>query len=647
MRRVSSLIWVLLFTLALSVAAQAREEIRFFDAEIRINADASIEVTETITVNAEGREIRRGIFRDIPLRALDEWGLWTTNGFDLIEVLHNGEPSPYNTEWQGRFFRIYIGDADTYIPNGEHTYTIRYVTTRQLRFFEGYDELYWNVTGNFWSFPILDAEARVYLPDGASAMRDRIAAYTGAFDATGGNYQGSILDGGSEVRFSLTRPLGPQEGLTIAVGFTEGIVSSDAGGSALLVWDNIGIFLMIAGWIGVPVYLLWAWNKVGRDPPGPPVIPLFHPPENLSPAALSFAHFNGFRTGRKGADLPFIAALLSLGVKRFLRIDEDARKKVTLQRGTAAGSPGSATLPAGENALLSTLLGNRDEIILDKHNGPVLKSAVTKLRMAISREYSGRYYNSNLGWFIPAILLGVVAFILGIVLQGPPDDGLGYLILPVFTSLFGGGMVVAGRSLFSDPTSGFGSRVAGGILFLVGAAVFLFGLFVTTLGDGFAIYRAASALLIIGQVAIIAGLFLLGAPTLEGAKVLADIKGFKLYLETAETNRLNMRDAPEMSEELFERFLPYAAGLGVEKPWSEAWAAHLARIAPDRDREYRPSWHSGSSWSPGNLGTATAASVAAVSSAMAASMPQPKSSSGSSGGGSSGGGGGGGGGGGW
>jgi hypothetical protein len=647
MRWFSSHIWVLLFTLALSVAAHAREEIRFFDAEIRINADASIEVTETITVNAEGRDIRRGIFRDIPLRALDEWGLWATNGFDLVEVLHNGEPSPYNTEWQGRFFRIYIGDADTFIPHGEHTYTIRYVTTRQLRYFEGFDELYWNVTGNFWSFPILDAEARVHLPEGAQVLRDQVAAYTGPFGATGGNYQGSILDGGSQVRFSLTRPLGPQEGLTIAVGFTEGAVSPDTGGSALLIWDNIGIFLMIAGWIGVPVYFLWAWNKVGRDPPSPPVIPLFHPPENLSPAALSFAHFNGFRTGHKGVDLPFIAALLSLGVKRLLRIDEDSRGTVTLHRGSAAGSSGSVALPAGENALLSTLLANRDEIVLDKHNGPVLKSAVTKLRMAISREYAGRYYNANIGWFIPGILLGVVTYILGIVLQGPPDDGIVYLILPVFTSLFGGGMVVAGRSLFSDPTSGFGSKFAGGILLLVGGAVFLFGLLISLWGGGFIIYRLAGALLIIGQVAILFSFFLLGAPTEIGAKVLTDIKGFKLYLETAETNRLNMRDAPEMSEELFERFLPFASGLGVEKPWSEAWAAHLARISPDREREYNPSWHSGSSWSSGNLGTATAASVAAVSAAMAASMPQPKSSSGSSGGGSSGGGGGGGGGGGW
>jgi hypothetical protein len=186
MKWLLSLVSAVLLSLMLTGGAWAREEIRSFIADIEVRADASIEVTETITVNAEGNDIRRGIYRDIPLRALDDWGLWSSNGFDLIEVLHNGRPSPYHTEWQGRFFRILIGDADVFIPRGEHTYTIRYVTTRQLRFFDGYDELYWNVTGNFWSFPILAAEANVRLPDGARAIRDQVTAYTGPFGATGG-----------------------------------------------------------------------------------------------------------------------------------------------------------------------------------------------------------------------------------------------------------------------------------------------------------------------------------------------------------------------------------------------------------------------------------------------------------------------------
>ena len=642
MKRCLSLVFALLLSLGLTGGALAREEIRNFSADIDVRADASIEVTETITVNAEGSQIRRGIYRDIPLRVLDDWGLWSNNGFDLIEVLHDGQPSPYNTEWQGRFFRILIGDADVFIPRGEHTYTIRYVTTRQLRFFDSYDELYWNVTGNFWSFPILAADALVRLPEGASAQQ--LAGYTGGFGETGRNVTASGK-GRSEVRFDLTKPLGAQQGMTIAVGFTKGVVKQDGDSAMSVIGDNAGIFLMMLGWLGVPAYFLFAWNKVGRDPPSPPIIPLFHPPEKLSPAALSYAHFNGFKSGKKGIDLPFIAALLSLGVKRFLRIDEDAHGTVTLQRGSAAGASGSAALPGGENALFSTLLSNREEIVLDKHNGPTLQSALTKLRSAISGEYAGRYYNANMGWFIPGAILAGATFIIGLILQDPPEEGILYLIPVLMTSLFGGGMWIAGRKLFTG--GGAFRKTLGGILIALGAAVFLIGVLVVLFSDDMPAYRLAGALLIVGCVVMIPMTWLLGAPTQIGAKVLADIKGFKLFLETAETNRLNLRDAPKMSEELFERFLPYAAGLGVEKPWSEAWAAHLARVDPGRQNDYRPQWYHGNSWSPGNIGAAAASSVAAVSAAMAASMPEPKSSSGSSGGGSSGGGGGGGGGGGW
>jgi len=644
MKLLLSFISAVLLSLSVTGASLAREEIRNYDAHIEVRADSAIEVTETITVNAEGRDIRRGIFRDIPLRALDERGLWSANGFDLIEVLHNGQPATHSTEWQGRFLRIYIGDSEVYIPRGEHTYTIRYVTTRQLRYFDDFDEIYWNVTGNFWSFPILAAQATVTLPDGARA--ERLDAYTGGFGDTGSDFVASG-EGTSEVRFDLTRPLGPEQGMTIAVGFTKGLVTPDAGGAMAVVADNAGIFLLILGWLGVPAYFLYAWNKVGRDPPSPPVIPLFHPPEKLSPAALSYAHFNGFQTGRKGIDLPFIAALLSLGVKRFLLIDEDSHGTVTLMRGEAADRPNAPVLPGGESALFSTLLGNHEDIVLDKGNGPTLQSAVANLRSAISSEYAGRYYSANIGWFIPGVILAVATLIVGLVLQNPPDEGLLYLIPVLMTSLFGGGMWIAGRALFKAPGSGIGNRIIGGLLFALGAAIFLIGVLVVVVPNDLPVYRLVGALLIIGIVTMIMMVFLLGAPTAIGAKVLTDIEGFKLYLETAETNRLNMRDAPEMSEELFERFLPYAAGLGVEKPWSEAWAAQLARIAPDRVNDYQPQWYHGSSWSTGNIGAAAASSVAAVSSAMAASMPQPKSSSGSSGGGSSGGGGGGGGGGGW
>jgi hypothetical protein len=89
-----------------------------------------------------------------------------------VEVLHNGQPSPYHTEWQGRFFRILIGDADVFIPRGEHTYTIRYVTTRQLRFFEGYRRTLLERDRQFLELPHpRRRKPASHLPDGARAIK--------------------------------------------------------------------------------------------------------------------------------------------------------------------------------------------------------------------------------------------------------------------------------------------------------------------------------------------------------------------------------------------------------------------------------------------------------------------------------------------
>lgn len=628
--------------LVLALPVLAREEILSFVADVTVDKDGSLLVSETITVNAEGTDIRRGIYRDIPMRAQDDWGLWAKNGFDLQAVEHNGEKSPYHTEWIDRFVRIYIGDADTLIPRGEHTYRIVYRTTRQLRHFDGYDEVYWNATGNFWSFPILAAEAVVHLPAGAKALQ--VDAYTGKDGDSGKDF---IVSGekSADVTFTATREFESNEGMTVAVGFTKGVVAATGGSSAMtLIGDNVGAAVFGLGWLAFPFYYLWAWLRVGRDPEMETVIPLFHPPENLSAAAMSYVHFNTFKSVRAGSDLAYIAALLALGVKKCLVIDEDAAGNVTFRRGGDPATP----LGAGEEALFASLLGGRTELPVTKANGQRLLTAQSALHSAISREYSGRFFRHNFLWFLPGVLVAVATLALGIFLQDPPDSGIIAILGSVIPAILGAVAIAFGLDRLFFPIPSVVNRILGVILLLAGGAAILAALSPAAISATPFAYRIASVVIVAGVGVLGLFVWLLRAPTLEGAKVLSRIEGFKLYMTTAETERLNLRDAPQMSEELYERYLPYAAGLGVEAPWSQAWSAHLARTVPDPERRYRPAWYHGDRWSRGSaIDKATAATVAAITSAMASSMPQPKSSSGSSGGGRSGGGGGGGGGGGW
>jgi uncharacterized membrane protein len=147
---------------------------------------------------------------------------------------------------------------------------------------------------------------------------------------------------------------------------------------------------------------------------------------------------------------------------------------------------------------------------------------------------------------------------------------------------------------------------------------------------------------------------LMRAPTVAGRKLMDQIDGFKMYLETAEKNRLNYVDKgePPMTVPRFESILPFAIALGVERLWSQRFEADLARnaVAGVQNGVYSPLWYTGGNWSSASSDgfSNTVSSIATgMSAAMIAAQPSSSSGSGFSGGGGSGGGGGGGGGGGW
>ena len=119
-----------------------------------IQADGALDVTERITVRAEGSQIRRGIYRDFPTRYRDRYGNRVVVDLKVLGVQRNGEAEPWFTETADNGVRINTGNDDFLPVPAEHTFTLRYRTTRQLGFFADHDELYWNAIGTGWAFPI-------------------------------------------------------------------------------------------------------------------------------------------------------------------------------------------------------------------------------------------------------------------------------------------------------------------------------------------------------------------------------------------------------------------------------------------------------------------------------------------------------------
>jgi len=382
----------------------------------------------------------------------------------------------------------------------------------------------------------------------------------------------------------------------------------------------------------VLAYNLAAWSAVGRDPEKGTIIPLFYPPTGFSPALVHFVHRMGWK---KAGWTAFTAAIFDLGVKGLISIDNTGSKlKLTVTNATAPA------LPPGE-AVVYRYIVSKGSLVVDTSNGAAINTKREEFLRAIQGENSSVYFNNNGLYVFGGVALSAL-LLLGLVLLGILEPAVLIfaaiagivvgIVFSVFQKMLSGG-VIGKIVLFAWIILGGGN--------MLGA---LSG-FATDLNLDTGLFAAASIVII----NIVFGV-LMRAPTVQGRKLMDQIDGFKMYLETAEKNRLNFQGAPAMTVSRFESLLPFAIALGVEKPWSEHFEGELARHAvADADTGYSPSWYHGSDWgSGGGFSRTVAAATSGMAAAMISAQPASSSSSGfSGGGGSSGGGGGGGGGGGW
>ncbi len=91
-------------------------------------------VEEHIRVRAEGKQIKRGIYRDFPTKYRDRLNNNYQVLFELVEVTRNGTSESYHTKQLSNGIGLYIGSRDSFIEPGEHAYSIVYKTKRQIGF---------------------------------------------------------------------------------------------------------------------------------------------------------------------------------------------------------------------------------------------------------------------------------------------------------------------------------------------------------------------------------------------------------------------------------------------------------------------------------------------------------------------------------
>ncbi|MEJ2591222.1 MAG: DUF2207 domain-containing protein [Candidatus Thiodiazotropha sp.] len=635
---------LLLLLLAVAAfAAHADERILDFNSDITVLADGSMQVTETIRVRAEGNAIKRGIYRDFPTDYRDRYGNRYHVAFDVTDVRRDGGSEDSHTEQRANGVRLYLGSANRMLATGIHVYEIAYRTDRQLGFFADHDELYWNVTGNGWNFPIDHASARIHLPSGIGSDEIKPEGYTGYSGDKGSDYRAQVTEDGAF--FETTRPLAANEGLTIVVSWPKGHVHEPDRQERLgyLLDDNRELAAAGGGLILLTLYYLLVWARVGRDPEAGVIMPHYQPPDGFSPASMRFIQ-------RMGYDhKTFATAVVGLAVKGYLRIEEkadDFQVERTDTAGTAKGKLGP-----GEKVLLDKLFRHGSVMEFVQSNHSAISTAIDAHKAALQRNYEKAFFVTNRLYLIPGILITLITLVASVLIGTPGSDKAGGIFMMIWLSGWSAAVVFLARSAISAWRNARNTlSYASAITTTFVALPFLIFEFI---GLGVLFSFTSFSMIAILLIAIALNLLfyqLLKAPTRAGRKLLDRIDGFRLYLELAEGEELRLAGAPEPTPQLFENYLPYAMALNLEQHWAERFSGVFAAL-DKREQTYRPGWYRGSHFSGRTAGAFAGTLGGGFSSAIAASSTAPGSRSGSSsgggGGGFSGGGGGGGGGGGW
>jgi uncharacterized membrane protein YgcG len=639
-----------LFILACALAyaqGSAYEKILLFRSQIKIHRDGSMTVTETIKVNSSGNQIKRGIYRDYPTRYKDRLGNNYVVDFEVKEVLRDGLFELYRFKNLSNGKRIYIGKEDFLLPQGEHVYKITYKTNRQLGFFKDFDELYWNATGNGWSFAIEGAEAVIELPEGARGKVIAVDGYTGYFGAKGKDFSSST-DIYGRVVFVATRALRPGEGLTVVVSWPKGFVQEL--NIRMKLWyfmrDNRSMVVGLLGVFFLLVYYSFFWYRVGRDPAKGTIMPLYNPPDNLSPSAVRYIMKMGFD------NKAFSACIINMAVKGCITISEE-KGLYTIKKTATFDS----VLTTEEQEVLTKLLSRGDEIELKNDNYFAISKAILSLKYTLKKDFEKGYFLINTRFFIPGLFLSGLIMVACLTLQ-PAEKTIITMFVSFWLTIWTIGVAVL-LNISISLWKGF-IRAGANKPFLLGGAMMLSIFSVPfilgeILGLGVFTYFASIAnTAVLALIVFINILFynLLKAPTFSGRKIMDKIEGFKMYLATAEKDRLNVLNPPEKTPELFEKYLPYAFALDVEQAWSEQFSDCLQKASVSGEH-YSPGWYSGRDWNAFGVVNFASGFGNVFSNSISSASVAPGSSSGGGfgggggGGGSSGGGGGGGGGGGW
>lgn len=526
-------------------------------------------------INLNFSDFNHGLLRAIPERYKNHSLQMHVNSI----TSDTNAPTSYTTYDSNGNKVLKIGDANRTVT-GPQEYTIDYTLRNVITFYDNHDELYWDVNGDQWDQTFENVAVNLHLPSDLKTNQTPLC-YTGS-------YRSSATDCGvnnrpGSINIATTKPLEARQTLTYVAAFDKGYFAASAWYQTVAeYWKPLVSFLgplLLLGGGGI-IY----WYRKGRDPKGSGVIVAqYDAPDNLKPIAV------GALVDFKADNRDITATIIDLAIRGYIKIIEIKDKKILKDKTTynlELLRDDFSGLDANETTVMKALFGGKPAGVIVDMAG--LKSKLYTTAALLSKQVSGQL--TDAGYFSSGSLRSRSKMTVGV---------LAIFIVAYFSISLFGWALIAGLA-------------AGGAIAII----------------------CANAL---------------AARTAKGVAAKEHALGLKLYLNVAEKDRIAKLQTPNApyaanagepvkTVELFEKLLPFAMVLGVEKQWAGQFEGLYTA---------QPNWYSG------NFQTFNAIYLVdslnnGVGSAVNTAFSAPSSSGSSgSGGGFSGGGGGGGGGGGW
>jgi uncharacterized membrane protein len=347
-------------------------------------------------------------------------------------------------------------------------------------------------------------------------------AYAGALNSRAQDAVVEVHD--NFVDIHTTRPLSFHQGLTAVVGFDKGFVHPPSGATRFFQFLRSNTPLLIP--VGVFVLMFWLWWTRGRGPERQAIAVQYEPPDKLTPGEC------GTLVDNEAAMRDITATLVDLAVKGYLTIEQK-----------------------DESHLLG--LSHSKEYIFHLKKPPVEWASARphEARMLAALFDNGASTDVKLSDLqnhfyteLPGIRDSIFEALMtdNYYLHRPDSVRQGYIGAGIAV----GFLTVAGNGFLARATG-----IASPTWIIAGIAS---GLIICVFG------------------------YFMSARTVTGQRALEKVLGFEDFLGRTQKDQI---DRLQTRPELFEKFLPYAMALHVEKKWVQAFSG--IALQP-------PTWYQGS-----------------------------------------------------